>query len=129
MAVLRRALAIYPLTRLGDWTWVLVRSQDWKAIVVPRGLDPDSPAFTFTPRRETFIEEALVTPMPVRQRELLLKWRMSRENLLDLAIRHELAHAICNDSNEKHADHVAELLARNKAITCEAPATSTQTIR
>lgn len=117
MVILRRALAIYPLTGLGDWTWVLVQSQEWKAIMVPRGLDPDSPAFTFYPKRETFIEEALVTPMPARENELLLKWGMSRESLLDFAIRHELGHAICKDSNEKHADHVAELLKHNKAIT------------
>ncbi len=59
--VLRKALANYPLTQLGDWTWILVRSGDWKAVLLPRGLDPHSPAFTYYPKRETFIEEALVT--------------------------------------------------------------------
>lgn len=129
MLILRNAVTVYALTQLGDWTWVLVRSQDWKAIVASRGLDPDSPAFTFTPRRETFIEEALVAPIPVREKVLLLKWKMSRANLLDLAIRHELGHAICNDPNEEHADHMAELLAQNKAVTCQAPVSPTQTIR
>jgi hypothetical protein len=90
MVVLRKALANYPLGQLGNWTWILVRSEDWKAILLPRGLDPDSPAFTFYPKRETFIEQALVTQMPVRGRELLLKWNMSTRDLLDLAIRHEL---------------------------------------
>lgn len=78
MVVLRKALANYPVAQLGNWTWILVRSEDWKAIVRPRGLDPDSPAFTFYPKRETFIEEALVTQIPVRGGELLLKWSMSR---------------------------------------------------
>ena len=71
--VLRKALANYPVAQLGNWTWILVRSEDWKAIKLLRGLDPDSPAFTFYPKRETFIEEALVTQVPVRARELLLK--------------------------------------------------------
>jgi hypothetical protein len=69
MVVLRKALANYPVAQLGSWTWILVRSEDWKAILLPRGLDPHSPAFTFCPKRETFLEEALVTQVPVRGRE------------------------------------------------------------
>jgi hypothetical protein len=117
--VLRKALANYPVAQLGNWTWILVRSEDWKAIKLLRGLDPDSPAFTFYPKRETFIEEALVTQVPVRARELLLKWDMNRRDLLDLAVRHELGHALCNDANEGNADRVARLLEQKKEISCE----------
>ena len=116
---LRKALANYPVAQLGNWTWILVRSEDWKAIKLLRGLDPDSPAFTFYPKRETFIEEALVTQVPVRARELLLKWDMNRRDLLDLAVRHELGHALCNDANERNADRVARLLEQKKEISCE----------
>ena len=35
MVVLRKALANYPVARLGNWTWILVRSEDWKAILLP----------------------------------------------------------------------------------------------
>src|ERR1700693_2800450 len=119
IAVLERPLAKYPVAELGNWTWVLVRSEDWKAIHVTRGLDPDSPAFTFYPKRETFIEEALVTEVPGRGRELLLKWNMDRMGLLDLAIRHELGHALCNDANERNADRVANLLEQRKTISCQ----------
>jgi len=119
MVVLRKALANYPVAQLGNWTWILVRSRDWKGILLPRGLDPDSPAFTFYPKRETFIEEALVTQVPVRDRELLLKWNMDRMGLLDLAIRHELGHALCNDANERNADRVARLLEQRKPVSCE----------
>jgi hypothetical protein len=117
--VLRKALANYPVAQLGNWTWILVRSEDWKAIKLLRGLDPDSPAFTFIAKRETFIEEALVTQVPVRARELLLKWDMNRRDLLDLAVRHELGHALCNDANERNTDQVARLLERKKEISCE----------
>jgi len=119
IAVLERTLAKYPMAELGNWTWVLVRSEEWKAIHVTRGLDPDSPAFTFYPKRETFIEEALVTEVPGRGRELLLKWNMSRRDLLDLAIRHELGHALCNDANERNADRVANLMEQRKTISCQ----------
>jgi hypothetical protein len=126
MAVLKKALAGYPAAQLGNWAWILVRSENWKAIVVPRGLDPDSPAFTFYPKRETFIEEALVTQVPVRNGELLLKWSMDRMGLLDLAIRHELGHALCNDANERNADRVARLLEQRKPVSCEAKAEAKQ---
>jgi len=122
MVVLRKALANYPVAQLGNWTWILVRSENWKSILLPRGLDPDSPAFTFYPKRETFIEEALVTQVPVRGGELLLKWSMDRMGLLDLAIRHELGHALCNDANERNADRVARLLEEKKTVSCQAPA-------
>jgi len=126
VAVLRKALANYPVAQLGSWTWILVRSEDWKAILLPRGLDPDSPAFTYYPKRETFIEEALVTQVPVRGRELLLKWNMSTRDLLDLAIRHELGHALCNDLNERNADRVAKLLEARKPVSCVAKAHAQQ---
>jgi len=119
MLVLRKALAHYPVAQLGNWTWILVRSEDWKAILLLRGLDPESPAFTFYPKRETFIEEALVTQIPVRDRELLLRWSMSRGSLLDLAVRHEMGHALCNDASERNADRVARLLEEKKTISCE----------
>src|ERR1700693_5520598 len=126
VVILRKALANYPVAQLGNWTWILVRSDDWKAIVRPRGLDTDSPAFTFYPKRETFFEEALVTQIPVRDSELLLKWSMSRGDLLDLAIRHELGHALCNDANERNADRVARLLEQRKPVSCEAKAEAKQ---
>jgi hypothetical protein len=119
IAVLRTTLAKYPTAQLGNWTWILVRSDDWKAIVLPRGLDPDSPAFTFYAKRETFIEEALVTQVPVRGRELLLKWSMSMRDLLDFAISHELGHALCNEKDEWNANRVGQLLRDGKAPSCE----------
>jgi len=58
----------------------------------------------------------------VRDRELLLKWNMDRMSLLDLAIRHEFGHALCNDANEWNADRVARLLEQRKPLSCEAKA-------
>jgi hypothetical protein len=119
LAVLRRTLTKYPVAQLGNWTWILVRSEDWKAILLPRGLDPDSPAFTFYAKSETFIEEALVTEVPVRNRELLLKWNMSMRDLLDFAIAHELGHALCNEKDEWKANLAAKTLREGNSPSCE----------
>ncbi len=118
LAVLRSALAKYPVAQLGDWTWILVRSEDWKAILVPRGLDPDSPAFTYYPQKETFIEEVLVGEVPGRHRELLLKWNMSMKDLLDFALAHEVGHALCNDRDEWNANRVGQMLRDGNTPSC-----------
>jgi hypothetical protein len=119
LAVLRSAIAKYPVAELGDWTWILVRSEDWKAILVPRGLDPDGPAFTYYAKRETFIEEALLREVPGRHRELLLKWNMSMRDLLDFAIAHELGHALCNEKDEWKANLAAKMLREGNSPSCE----------
>ena len=120
MPLLRKTIARYPTAQLGDWTWVLVRSQDWKAILSARRLNSDIPAFTYLAKHETFIEEALVHPVPERARELMLTWGMGRVDLLDLAIRHELGHALCNDTDERKANRVAELLRSGTPASCGA---------
>jgi hypothetical protein len=109
-AVLRRTLATYPTTQLGSWTWILVRSEDWRAILTPRGLDPDCPIFTYYAKRQTFVEEALVASVPGRDEIFQAKWRMNREKLLYLAIGHELGHAFCNEKDEAKANKAAKIL-------------------
>lgn len=119
MAVLRRVLAKYRAAELGEWTWVLVRSVDWKYFVMPRGIDPDSPALTYLPKRETFIEEALVARVPQRAGELMVRWGMSTDDLLELAVTHELAHVLCNESSEAKANRAARTLLSGKPLSCE----------
>ena len=125
MAVLRKSLARYPVAELGEWTWVLVRSADWKYVVTPQGIDPDSPAFTYLPKRETFIEEALVATVPQRMGELIWRWGMSTDDLLDLAVAHELGHALCNESSEMKARRAAKALLGGKRPSCEVSLTAT----
>jgi len=119
VAVLKRTLAKYPADELGEWTWVLVRSADWKYIVTPRGIDPDSPAFTYLPKRETFIEEALVAIVPQRCGELIVRWQMSTDDLLALAVTHELGHVVCNETSEVKANRAARTLLEGKPVSCE----------
>jgi hypothetical protein len=119
LAVLRKVLAKYPIGELGEWTWVLIRSEDWKAVVQPRGLNPESPAFTYYEKHETFIEEALVSEVAGRRGELLKAWHMSMHDLLDFAVAHELGHALCNEKDEGQANRMARLLSEGKPIACE----------
>jgi hypothetical protein len=119
IAVLQKTLANYPIAELGEWTWVLVRSEDWKAIALPRGIGRECPAFTYYEKRETFIEEALVTQVPGRRAELMLAWQMNSDDLLKYAIAHELGHALCNEKDEAKANRVARMLQEKKPFACE----------
>ena len=119
VALLRQTLAKYPLPQVQEWTWILVRSEDWKAIVLPRGLDPDSPAFTYSAKRQTFIEEALVADVPWRADELRARWHMQADKLRDLVAAHELGHALCKDRSETIANQQAERFQHGKSPSCE----------
>jgi hypothetical protein len=116
--VLRKALVRYPVDALGEWTWVLVRSEDWKQILSVRGFDTDHPAFSYLPKRETFIDGALVVRASTRGVELSAIWHMPIEDLFDLAIRHELAHALCNDPDETKANRAAMALRNGAPLSC-----------
>ena len=119
MTILRPLLNKYGAGHLGDWTWVLVKSQDWKAIQHLHGMDPDSPAFTVLNRRVTFFEEALVSPVPERRVELVRQWSLGMDDLLNLAVTHELGHALCNERNERKADAYGEQLRKGQSLQCK----------
>jgi hypothetical protein len=119
VALLRQTLAKYPLSQIQEWTWILVRSEDWKAIVLPRGLDPDSPAFTYSAKRQTFIEEALLADVAWRRDELRARWHMQADKLRDLVAAHELGHALCKDRSETIANQQAERFQHGKPPSCE----------
>ena len=116
--VLRKALARYPVEALGEWRWVLVRTVDWKQILSDRKFDTNHPAFSYLPKRETFLDGALVVRSSIRGAELSAIWHMPIEDLLDLAIRHELAHALCNDPDETKADRAAIALKNGTPLSC-----------
>ena len=117
--VLRKALAQYPVEVLGEWRWVLVHTVDWKRILSDRKFDTHYPAFSYLPKRETFLDDALVVRSSIRGAELSAIWHMPIEDLLDLAIRHELAHALCNDPDETKAVRAAIALKNGTPLSCQ----------
>jgi len=116
--ILQVALRRYPIQGLGQWTWVLVRSEDWKPILTRAHMDPNSPAFSILERRQTFLEEALVVLKPGRQLELLNKWYIPFEKFLDFAVSHELGHAFCSKSDEIGAERFAQRLRKGQRPEC-----------
>jgi hypothetical protein len=119
MSVLRPLLAKYGADRLAGWTWVLVKSGDWKSLQQLHGTDPSSPAFSFLIRRQTFFEEALVAPVPGRSAELIREWSRSIDQLLDFAVTHELGHALCNQRDERKADAYGQQLREGQTVICK----------
>jgi len=117
MSILKKVLARYPASDLRQWRWVLVRSEDWSHILLAHGLRPGVPALTVLDRQTTLFDEALVMGSAGRTSELMDIWHLGREALLDLAVRHELGHALCNDSSERSADRIARLLKKKKHVS------------
>ena len=50
--------------------------------------------------------------------ELSVAWHMPIEELLDLAIRHELAHALCNEVDEVKTNRAAVSLKNGTPLPC-----------
>jgi hypothetical protein len=119
MAVLKRVLARYWAPDLQQWKWILVHSEDWSHILLAHGIRPAIPAMTILDKETTLFDEALVIGPAGRTSELMDIWHLGREALLDLAVRHELGHALCNDSSERNADRIARLLEQRKPVACE----------
>jgi hypothetical protein len=117
---LTEMLVTFDTGSLGEWMWILVRSEHWKPILRGVGRDPDSPAFTILEKRQTFLEEALFAATPDRGRTLLSKWRVPFDRLLEHATAHELGHALCREKEEKAAHESAGELLRTGRAKCVA---------
>lgn len=119
-ARLKTVLAAYPSLPLDRWSWVIVRSQDWKPLLRRLRLDPRSPAFSSLEQRSTFLEEALFRTEPERAEELEQVFHMPPDELLRVAVAHEVAHASCHKMDERAANRVADRLLRGEALDCRA---------
>jgi hypothetical protein len=119
VAVVRAVLRKYDSEKLGKWTWVVVRSQDWKQLVSQLHLNAASPAFSQLEYRQTFLDEALIVLEPKRELELVTKWNIPFDQFLDFAVSHELGHAFCNESDEIKAERFGQRLRKRLATLCD----------
>ena len=119
-ALLQAVLRNYDADRLGKWSWVVVRSEDWKQLASRLHLDPGSPAFSHLGNRQTFFDEALLVLKAKREFELIRKWHIPFDQFLDFAVRHELGHAFCQETDEVKAERYGERLRKSGPISCEA---------
>jgi hypothetical protein len=120
-AILRPVLARFHTEAVDDWSWILVRSSDWKELAQRMGGNPDSPAFSVLGARVTVFEEALVKPIPQRRAELMKIWHMRIDDLLDEAVTHELGHVLCRDTSEARAERRAQAMQHGKQVACIMP--------
>jgi hypothetical protein len=120
MSILRKTLTRYSISQPDNWTWVLVLSDRWKPILRERRMNSNTPAFTYLDKRQTFVEEAIVVSEGAvgRRTELLKEWRVPLDQLLDSAVTHELAHAICHEPDEGKADRYGRMLREGKPLVC-----------
>ena len=115
---LRKALARYPTQLLGEWSYYLVAAQDWKPLARSHGGNSCSVAFTMLLGRATVLDRRLISPSADRNIELQRCGAITGPALLDLAITHELGHAICQEKNERRADDYGKELRGGKIPDC-----------
>jgi hypothetical protein len=120
VTALRRALAPYPTRLLGEWAYFLVMAEDWKELARSHGGDPISPAFTMLLGRATVLDRSLFSPTADRSVELTVWSGISfGQALIDVAVTHEMGHAICQDANELHANEYGKQLREGKTPACK----------
>jgi hypothetical protein len=115
---LRHALAPFPLERLGTWSFLLVPADEWRTLVLGLHGNPVSPAFSIIDQHMTVLESSLFTATPIRDKSLLRTFGVIGSDLLDLAVTHELGHAICQDRDQRRADEYGRELCHTKMVNC-----------
>jgi hypothetical protein len=117
-SALRQAIAPYPAQLLGEWSFVLVPADDWKALVRGQGGDPVSPAFSVLDQRLTLLDGSLFVASAVRNKELMERFGKTGPALVDLAVTHEMGHGICQEKDERRADDYGKELRAGKSLDC-----------
>jgi hypothetical protein len=117
-SALRQAIAPYPAQLLGEWSFVLVPTDEWKALVRGQGGDPVSPAFSMLDQRLTLLDGSLFVASAGRNKELLERFGKIGPQLVNLAITHEMGHGICQETNERRADDYGKELRDGQVPDC-----------
>jgi len=124
---LRKALAGYPVQRLGEWSFYLVHQLEWKALARSRGGPAVSPAFTLLLARATVLDRSLFSESVERNLELE-KWSgmPTGSAFAAFALTHELGHALCHEKNEWLANAYGRELREGKIPHCPEQTRSTE---
>ena len=125
---LTRQLSRFRQTLPHGWTWIIVRSRDWHDTLLRLHLDPQSPAFTVLERRQTFLSETLFEPDAQSRADLLRTFKVPLDQILYVAVTHELGHAYCGESHEGKAERFAEHLRTRGSADCSSTRAASDTI-
>ena len=93
-------------------------SEDWQSLMKKLHIDERSPAFTAIEARQSFLEGALFLPKTARTDELVRNLGVPVDQLLTVAVSHELGHAICGAEDEAIAKRVSGQLRSGAHIDC-----------
>jgi hypothetical protein len=115
---LQRNLVRYRPAQLGDWSFALETTHEWTELVKRLGGPPESPALTILTRKLTLIDRSLFFATANRYAQLTRAFGVTGQDLIELAISHELGHAICADLDETHAQQYGRKLREGKRIDC-----------
>ena len=97
----KQTLLLYQHYLADNWTWVLVRSDDWPTILEGLNLHPGSPAFSVLAPRQTFLNEVLIDGTVQDRAKVLRTFRVPLDQMLDIAVSHELGHAFCMELSQR----------------------------
>ncbi len=111
-------LSRLPAVSLGQWSFLLVPSGDWNAVMAELRHEPGSPAFSLLSQRITVLESSLFQPPPASAGALMETFGTLGETLLRRAITHELAHGICGEKDEYRTEQEAEKLRQGLSLSC-----------
>jgi hypothetical protein len=105
---------------LGEWSFYLVLAPDWKPLARSQGGPGVSPAFSLLLGRATVMDRSLFAGSADRKIELE-KWSgiLVGPALVDIAVTHELGHALCQEKNERLANEYGKELREGKIPRCQ----------
>lgn len=105
-------------TNLEAWTFLLVPASEWRETVHGLHRDPSSPAFSLLDERITVLESSLSQATPERAKDFLEMFGVSGPPLLQLAVTHEMSHALCADRDEQRANENSARMRQGLPIVC-----------
>ena len=115
---LNTVLLRYPTEKLQNWSWIIVSSKEWQPLLHRLHLDNRSIAFSSVEQRIIVLEEALFLLHGPRAEKLARNFQVPTDQLVSMAVSHEMGHILCRDSNEEVAYRVAEELRNGKRAEC-----------
>jgi hypothetical protein len=118
LARLRTVLIQFSTSRLGHWNWILVSSEEWMPLLRRLRLDNRSIAFSSLEQRTIVLQEALFQSRGEAAVRLARNLKVPVDQLLPMAVSHELGHILCRDADEAAANRVGEQLRNGKTAEC-----------
>lgn len=111
-------LSHYGLAKLGPWSFVIASAEEWQDTLDRLHLPPQTQAFSALKGKMTVLSQTLLSGKVDRRAELMRLYHAGADQLLELAIAHELGHAFCRETDEAVATAYGELLRAGIFVGC-----------